>query len=418
MGYDTSLLVVQPEDVAPLICGVCTDLFETPVQVCPGGCTLCESCAMKVKPRKCPLCRKQMKPAKSLVPNFLIAQMVDKVQTRCVNGGNGGNGGGGGGGGGEPAKKKIKTSASAAASVPSVDGCPWIGPIGGLKMHEAECGFVKVGCTNAACPVSVYRHELASHAAVCAFRRVPCAGCGCVLPPSALVSHVELKCPKCLLACPNDGCALASPADRLPSHRTVCPSETIKCGFGGGKCDGTYKRGVGSGDHDREAAQVHLNIAMGVIDALARANEAQTRMIEDMRTEMKTTQAASARDILHLQMQTARQTVLYLAGTVSAVTLLTSLVSPDNRFLGNTLELSVVEDSATKTTSLSFEIVQGMETTFKEIEVSCHGKVVATHSDVALGYGSVNWTHKVWCIDAKTATSIKKGTDVHVIIHA
>jgi hypothetical protein len=83
-----------------------------------------------------------MKPAKSLVPNLIVAQMVDKIQTRCVNSENGGDGiggGGGGGYGGQAAKKKIKTSASAAAAVPAVNGCPWIGPIDRLKNHASEC---------------------------------------------------------------------------------------------------------------------------------------------------------------------------------------------------------------------------------------------------------------------------------------
>jgi hypothetical protein len=192
-----------------------------------------------------------MKSAKLIIPNRFIAQIVDEIRTRCVNSGNVVVGGDGG----PPAKKKIKTNASAAAPVPSVDGCPWIGPIGGLNMHAAECGFVKVDCPNAPCVVSVYRHELAAHAA-------------------------------------------------------VCPYETIKCGFGGGKCNGTYKRGVGSSDHDREASQAHLNIAMGLINSqmrtierMERKESAQTRTIYSQACTIKVMEAAQASSARTIQAQ-------------------------------------------------------------------------------------------------------------------
>jgi hypothetical protein len=81
-----------------------------------------------------------------------------------------------------------------------------------------------------------------------------------------LATHIDEMCPKRVLTCPNDGCDVSIPADQFPDHRAVCPCEAIKCGFGGDKCDGTYKRGVGSGDHDREATRTHLNIAMTMIN--------------------------------------------------------------------------------------------------------------------------------------------------------
>jgi hypothetical protein len=279
MGYDASFVLVQPVDEL-LVCDVCTDLFESPVQVCSEGCTLCQACASAIKPRKCPLCQKPIKSAKSVKPNRLIAQLIEKIDTRCYNSGNVIDGSDGG----EPAKKKIKTSASAAASVPvvpSVDGCPWTGPISGFKMHASECGFVKVDCPNESCAVSVYRHERADHAAVCMARPVVCNCCKDTMRVSLLPAHVANTCPKRLLACPNNGCLQASiPADQLTNHRVMCPCATVKYGFGGGACNGTYKRGVGSSDHDREATQAHLNIAMSRIDAQTHVIDDQSRVIE------------------------------------------------------------------------------------------------------------------------------------------
>jgi hypothetical protein len=52
MGYDTSRLV----DAAPeqLLCGVCLDVFARPVVICAELHTLCKSCTVGIKPRKCP----------------------------------------------------------------------------------------------------------------------------------------------------------------------------------------------------------------------------------------------------------------------------------------------------------------------------------------------------------------------------
>jgi hypothetical protein len=218
-----------------------------------------------------------MKSAKSIITNRLIAKIVDKLQTRCVNSGNVVDGGDGGDDGAPP-PKKIKTSASAAAPVPSVvttDGCQWIGPIGGLNKHASEFGFVKLDCPHASCVVSVYRHQIAAHTAVCVERREECAECHRPLPAKYLGTHKAKKCPKRLVKCLNDGCDDSIPAAELWMHCTdICPFETLKCDFGGGKCNGSYKRGDGSSDHDREASQAHLNIAMGLINA-------QTRIIKD-----------------------------------------------------------------------------------------------------------------------------------------
>jgi hypothetical protein len=67
-----------------------------------------------------------------------------------------------------------------------------------------------------------------------------------------LPAHIGNTYTKRLVPCPTNGCEQASiPADTLSDHRAICESETLKCGFGGGKCNGAYKRGVGSKEHDR-----------------------------------------------------------------------------------------------------------------------------------------------------------------------
>jgi hypothetical protein len=165
-----------------------------------------------------------------------------------------------------------------------------------------------------------------------------------------------------MLACPNDGCELAViPADYLLSHQAVCLFETVKCAFGGGKCNGTYKRGAGSGEHYLEATQAHLNIAMGLIDALARENEAQARTNEaQMRTnkaQMRINEAqartneAQARTIKQLEERTneMRTAKLHLKGIASANTPVTSLVSDTIWFCGNQVKLTLEKKTDDKT---------------------------------------------------------------------
>jgi hypothetical protein len=401
MGYNTSFMLVRPVDEL-LICGVCTDMFEAPVQVCSEGCTLCQSCASAIKPRKCPLCQKPMKPAKSVKPNRLIPQMVEKIQTRCYNSKTGVDGGDG------PPAKKIKTNGSAAASVPSVDGGQWTGPIGGLNKHAEECGFVKGVCPNDACDVSVYRHELVIHDAVCAFCRVACGSCKDEMLANLLPAHVANTCQKRLLACLNNGCLQASiPADHLPDHQAVCPCATVKCGFGGGKCDGTYKRGVGSSEHDREAMQTHLDIAMGLIEAQARTNEAQARTIKQL--EERTNEFGT--------------TKLHLKGIVSANMPVDSLVSDTIWFCGNQVQLKLEEGGITKQPHVFlYHYGPGAIPTYRQIDVFFKQKKVASKTHVKLRHStmrdSLTWyCGGFWEVDAATAEAIKDGKDVYAIIH-
>jgi hypothetical protein len=327
------------------------------------------------------------------------------------------------------------------------DGCGVSIPAFQVPGHASECGFVKVDCLNHSCFVSVYRHALADHAAVCAARLVACNRCRDPMQAKLLPAHAKNSCLKRSVACPNDGCARAIPADQLPSHRTVCQFQTLKCGFGGGKCNGTYKRGVGSSDHDREASQVHLNIAMGLIDAQTRTIEemkttqdemkrahaasarAQAHTIEEMtsaqartiqaQTVMKRAQAASARKILQLKKPKKLSTTLILAGIVSDDSPLDSLESETVWFLGNQMKLSV-DKGDSNDTFLWLELEKGCSTTFDGIEFYFKGELFDTEIDLQLPRtvhdGSQEWNYPVWKIDAETAKQIKKGKDVQVVI--
>jgi hypothetical protein len=82
-GYKTALLITSPPD--ELICIVCYDLFKAPVFVCAANHTLCKGCSDSLNPRKCPMCNNAMKLTAALKPNRMAANMIDKMQIRCVN---------------------------------------------------------------------------------------------------------------------------------------------------------------------------------------------------------------------------------------------------------------------------------------------------------------------------------------------
>jgi len=64
------------EDLSPLVCAVCLEVFDDPVMLTRCGHTLCRGCAEACRPRGCPVCRK---PMGAVIPNILARQILDKA---------------------------------------------------------------------------------------------------------------------------------------------------------------------------------------------------------------------------------------------------------------------------------------------------------------------------------------------------
>jgi hypothetical protein len=253
------------------------------------------------------LCNKALKAAKAMKPNRLVEQLIDALKICCVNADVAAARA-------PPAKrrKKNKGSAAAAASVDNGggDGCKWVGAISEMPKHEAECDMAKTECENVGCVVSVRRDDMQAHRDVCPERRVRCLpGCKRIMHVRELAEHKSSACPARMIVCPNEGCAVSVGYTFLANHRAGCESELLKCGFGGDKCDGVYKRGDGRAAHDKAAMQSHLFVAMAVINEQSREIEAiksaatrQTRTIDTMKaaalktkTEMKAATTATTK---------------------------------------------------------------------------------------------------------------------------
>jgi hypothetical protein len=157
-------------------------------------------------------------------------------------------------------------------------------------------------------------------------------------------------------------------ADAVLSHRNECSFEVLTCNFAG-ICKDTYMRGDGRDAHDGESLQAHLNLAMSLIDKQARTIEQQARTIEQQ-TE---------------RMNELASTKLYLKGTVSAVTPLTSLKSDSIRFGGNQVHLDVSKATdGTLWVYLNHHGSIASPPTYRQIDVFFKKKKVMSLTDVNL----------------------------------
>jgi hypothetical protein len=217
-----------------------------------------------------------MKKPEDLKPNRLVANMIDKLQIRCVRSSDIDDDGGDG-----PPAKKIKIGeggAAAAAAAPQSDGCDWVGAIRDLDNHAAQCPFAEVTCAHDTCDVVVSRRDMAAHAAACAHRRVPCAQCNGNIRMNEMAIHTEEKCSQRSVVCPNEGCGVLMPAISLRSHKRECGHRLIKCGT----CDVGYKHQDGQAEHDRVSMQSHLSVAMIAIAGLTERVNSQSTRIRDL----------------------------------------------------------------------------------------------------------------------------------------
>jgi hypothetical protein len=388
-GHEIVLLITLPPD--ELICIVCYDLFKAPVFVCAANHTLCKGCADSLNPRKCPMCNDVMKPADALKPNRMAANMIDKMQIRCVNRStikDNGNGG--------LSKEESKTSESetAAATVSKDSGCDWIGAIKDVSKHMSVCGLVKVECASKidGCKFAGYRRDLASHSERCLHRRVPCMQCQIDVLWCEQDVHAASECPKRVIFCPNDGCEERFAAEAISAHRNESDFELLTCNFAG-ICKYTYTRGDGRDAQDGKSLQTHLNLAMRTIDT-------QTRKIEQLEEQIASTK-------------------LHLNCAVDA-----RWRTSDTIWFGGSQILLQVGNRITDSAVYLFLYQRGpfASPTYRQIDVFFKGERVASITDVKLSkvimmQATARYCRDLWKIDAIDKAAIKDGADVHVIIY-
>ncbi|GAA5914268.1 hypothetical protein JCM6882_003674 [Rhodosporidiobolus microsporus] len=173
MGIDTARFVVQPVPDY-LICIVCFDALQDPVECCSEAHVICSSCYYDLwaaQLAKCPTCREQIQQTR---PAKTLQRIIEGLETRC-------------------ARHKR--------------GCDWAGPWGNHSDHKKKCKFVSRPCPNGECDFKGIASAIDEHLdTTCEFEDVECPrGCGEVYLRSELTDHdnfcaewpcrVRKKCP-------------------------------------------------------------------------------------------------------------------------------------------------------------------------------------------------------------------------------
>lgn len=131
------------------------------------GHTFCLCCITRIKKnvlnRHCPDCRKGIQYSTILHCNYIVKQVVAKLQGKCAL-------------------------------------CQAEGLIGQLMTHA--CPEEEISCTNEGCTQKVKRKEKQGHKTECEYRKDKCTGCRKEILAKNMAEHSELFCPYGHTYCP------------------------------------------------------------------------------------------------------------------------------------------------------------------------------------------------------------------------
>ena len=232
-------------------CALCLGVMVKPVSGCPQGHSFCHACFAKAltQDKRCPTCRAYVQGENTLVPNRQLEGVLANLRLRCEHAPK------------EQAdaptakrakpapaafitltalrqelgKRGLETTGSKPELVARLEedrrkgaGCGWRGRVGELAVHLlVTCEWVPVKCTNAGCPESPLRKDLAQHDATCGNRVVKCSHCWRHTLRHSLAEH-EQRCPRAMIECPNEGCTEQHKWDAMNLHRAECEHEEPK----------------------------------------------------------------------------------------------------------------------------------------------------------------------------------------------
>ena len=286
MGITTDLFTSQPLD-ENLICALCWDVLERPMNACLEGHCFCASCVASIlgvaapapgspwpvpsspssQQTRCPSCRGPIQ--SPLVPNRALQNIIHSLQIKCpyhhpesV----------------EPARRRQRTSELGNASSGADHMCPWQGPSQELESHLRECEYADAECPHG-CGARVGRMAFEEHKLTCRNRPVKCATCAVEFPFTDVDAH-ERACPEKTVACQFCGesmkrKALGKPPRHingtdsleLDGHYAQCPKIPIHCAFRTCGCYRCFPRDA-QGQHYMEHAEQHGRLVNRNIEEL------------------------------------------------------------------------------------------------------------------------------------------------------
>ena len=149
------------------------------------------------------------------------------------------------------------------------NGCEWIGKIGSLEKHLAECDFAFLSCPNKCKDgdgiiQKLLRKDKDHHVKVCPRRQYNCLHCneqGEYWERTSI--HMD-KCPNVKITCPNPDCNQRIARCRVSEHRTTnCQFETVQCKYAKVGCPTQLCR-KGMIQHEDDS-QLHLTLVMDTV---------------------------------------------------------------------------------------------------------------------------------------------------------
>ena len=195
------LFLERPPDA--LICAICLDIINTPVQAtCCGKlfCKVCQENAIK-QDTKCPHCRNTMK----VFEDKRCQQEINALKIVCPY---------------------------------YVRDCAWSGCVSDLKQHIDNCQYKFVKCPNH-CKYTrdtrydayLLRNCLKNHLAnSCADRLVTCEHCKNKTKNKDLKGHHN-NCKRYPIPCPNKACKEKIPREEKNQHVDKCAYTTVPCQY-------------------------------------------------------------------------------------------------------------------------------------------------------------------------------------------
>ena len=234
------LLLERPPDA--LICTICLDIINTPVQAICCGKLFCKTCQENTIKRdtKCPHCRNTMK----VFEDKRCQQEINELKIVCPY---------------------------------YVRGCEWNGCVSDLKNHIEKCQFKFIRCPNkckctwdSSYDAYMLRKYLENHLAnQCADRLVTCEHCKNKKKSKELNDHHN-TCKRYPIECPNKDCKEKIPKEEKDQHIGICPYTMVPCVYKEFGC-GTTLMHKDVDDHltDVKMMSYHISLLANHISLLA-----------------------------------------------------------------------------------------------------------------------------------------------------
>lgn len=338
MGFSSTLFIKQPVE-EELLCALCLEIFDRPVNSCAEGHTFCAACLSRAQAQAsdatCPQCRGEL--FANAPPNRPLQNMISKLAVRCKNAGAGSDGPatplaaspvtldvpensaeptelpakqhqttaaasvGASDNDSEPTEpplKQRKTKAGASVGTPArmEAGCGWTGTLEQLDNHLKTCTFVRIRCPLEGCSCRIVKEELAAHQEVCEYRKIACPACHKQVTARAMQRHSASFCPEREVEC--EYCKEKMTASALGTafrmsgivsmdhdaylsawtgHLAECPHAEVRCEFWSIGCKEKVKRSELAAHHTAHASK-HACLAVKKFASMEQEMHRQLQM--------------------------------------------------------------------------------------------------------------------------------------------